>query len=973
MQKLQQSLLKHELEQQATKLITNKTASNQSPQLPSSSIPSKQHVESPPLYQNHSGIDIDDMVLTNEHSKPTRDDLKRSTLPANSQMLNQPANKQTNGKKVLNIFHNLLSRNQSSKHQVPSQPVQNSDSNLKNLKRTTSSTIASNFNNINNVNATKSKTDTNELNTPTGMKSLLSFNTTSMLFFGGNSKSTAKSGSYNVSGDAKGSRNPSTDLKAKVPNPNSNKYSRRSYDDLAIAHTQFQPKANSKLNEVLSEECAEKRPGEENVDDDYDENNIVYSTKNNGLIFLPSPPKPLNKKLEHLDYENLGNDVVRPVLNEEEDVIGDEEVFVSASMVSHNNSSNNNSTDEGAFDNCEYSYVDNLRNHSVTKQLSKASLLSSSAAAAMAAATVLVNTQSVVNEEEIKTGALVQNSDSFSSTSSSASSSKNSGKSTPPNLPIVVLPNMSLSESASLNSLSTMAIRNPPQVQMNDQASSVMSLRDRFEQLRPDSPNVTRQQQQCLSTIMGARRPPIKQQSKLQQTPDLTISTGNLRESNSENVLLPHSPALSSISSTSSTRSSSHNGMDNNAGGSSTYSSISFEHSARSNHNSNTSSHQQLLTTIVASELQNVPLFTTEAVSETLIAEDQLNESLEQSINDSEFNFYTFMYKMASLESNKPSLNKKKFYLSYKQVVTCFESILNSSSKQSISDCSFYVDFILDPVLLDIDSILPQHRLSAIHKSTEIQSNQICYLLTLDFFKPLLPTTKFACVLADLGRFSSIQLFEDNFSCLQSMVLNSDTNIDNLVLYLDNLRESIKLQSTLNSVTNSQDFNLSLLYEFLHGQMRNQHEISLESNERFDQFKLKLKCLLHFKLELLGHELDRVETLADENSQIGAKVLKQLEDNLNVTLLELDKFKLLVNESGVITNLLLKLCNKMATIENVVQLMQHVRLKSPSAKSEEIELLRQEFSQTQRKKDEAMFLKNGIDKRALFVSDFLQK
>ena len=38
--------------------------------------------------------------------------------------------------------------------------------------------------------------------------------------------------------------------------------------------------------------------------------------------------------------------------------------------------------------------------------------------------------------------------------------------------------------------------------------------------------------------------------------------------------------------------------------------------------------------------------------------------------------------------------------------------------------------------------------------------------------------------------------------------------------------------------------------------------------------------------------------------------MKQLEDNLNVTLLELDKYKLLVNESDVITNLLLKLCNK---------------------------------------------------------------
>lgn len=37
------------------------------------------------------------------------------------------------------------------------------------------------------------------------------------------------------------------------------------------------------------------------------------------------------------------------------------------------------------------------------------------------------------------------------------------------------------------------------------------------------------------------------------------------------------------------------------------------------------------------------------------------------------------------------------------------------------------------------------------------------------------------------------------------------------------------------------------------------------------------------------------------------------------------------------------------------------------------EMLKQELNQTQRKKEEAIFLKNGIDKRGAAVSKFLSK
>lgn len=44
--------------------------------------------------------------------------------------------------------------------------------------------------------------------------------------------------------------------------------------------------------------------------------------------------------------------------------------------------------------------------------------------------------------------------------------------------------------------------------------------------------------------------------------------------------------------------------------------------------------------------------------------------------------------------------------------------------------------------------------------------------------------------------------------------------------------------------------------------------------------------------------------------------------------LEMEKFKLLVNESDVLTNLLLKLCNKIAHTENTIQIIQLVDLNS---------------------------------------------
>jgi hypothetical protein len=62
------------------------------------------------------------------------------------------------------------------------------------------------------------------------------------------------------------------------------------------------------------------------------------------------------------------------------------------------------------------------------------------------------------------------------------------------------------------------------------------------------------------------------------------------------------------------------------------------------------------------------------------------------------------------------------------------------------------------------------------------------------------------------------------------------------------------------------------------------------------------------------------------------QIRQDLEEKERVTAIELDKYKLLVDESDVITNLLLKLCHKLANTENLINFMQ---LKCKSEKQQQ--------------------------------------
>ncbi len=94
-------------------------------------------------------------------------------------------------------------------------------------------------------------------------------------------------------------------------------------------------------------------------------------------------------------------------------------------------------------------------------------------------------------------------------------------------------------------------------------------------------------------------------------------------------------------------------------------------------------------------------------------------------------------------------------------------------------------------------------------------------------------------------------------------------------------------------------------------------------------------------------------------------------EETNASKSDMDKFKLLISENEMIINLILKQCNKLATLENKISLN---KLKQTTAGSYSNNAdIENELSQTQRKKEEASYLKHGIHKRELIVRDFLKK
>ena len=328
-----------------------------------------------------------------------------------------------------------------------------------------------------------------------------------------------------------------------------------------------------------------------------------------------------------------------------------------------------------------------------------------------------------------------------------------------------------------------------------------------------------------------------------------------------------------------------------------------------------------------------------------------------------DFNFFHEFYNSRdSLLARVPKKNAK--------FSTLLQDTLNMFLKMFFAN-DFYVHNILNPALPDL-AANSQHSTTSTASTyshrIDCQSD-FCFRFTIDFCRSIISNKqklreqnqRLECEL-DVGQTTEIQSNEVNCSLLNATVAS-----ENCYNYLIN---------DLISMGNDNSGNRNMDVD----------KIKSDMSIKFDLVKEKTKYLLVKKLNYFLQQQNKTSRIIELNEKLGNKILKNLEQNTSLSTIELDKYKLLVSESDVINNLLFKLSNKLATIENSIQIIElkhlqnskygnfdgcYVELKAEAIK--ELDLLKQEYNQIQRKKEEAIFLKNGINKREITVSDILVK
>lgn len=138
--------------------------------------------------------------------------------------------------------------------------------------------------------------------------------------------------------------------------------------------------------------------------------------------------------------------------------------------------------------------------------------------------------------------------------------------------------------------------------------------------------------------------------------------------------------------------------------------------------------------------------------------------------------------------------------------------------------------------------------------------------------------------------------------------MSIEPSTDNCYNYLIN--DLIKPRGLNETTSRSIEFNSS------ESQIPSEHLI------KFKLVKQKLKYLLTKKLSYFVEQQKKATKVIEVNEKLGNRILKNLEQSGSLSTVEMDKYKLLVSESDVINNLLLKLGNKLATIENSIQIVE---------------------------------------------------
>lgn len=781
---------------------------------------------------------------------------------------NKKKSQHNSSNKVLNLFSHFLNRNKSSS---PSQALSTNETNnnkssenlntknsqetnylnLKYLKRASSS---SHFN--------KSHSNEHQINRKLSTSKLVSQNKISII-----SNSPLKEQTNNRNSEEK---RPSII----ITNEHDVKSNRRSYDDATLLNNS--DLNNSSFNNNKFE-------------------NTTFSTKNNGLIFIPSPKNcvdtkqarpvscssDINIQIEsYNNYENLDQDLTESIANHLNEI--DSKLPVQINIVNRTKKD-----DSGAFDNAVYSYVDNIRHHS--KRLSDMFAQQLSATAATNAAAAVINSASSsssssssslstkqTDQVEIPSNNLLIERPNSPTTLSCSSSFNNSNKQNENsfenqsyirvnsmnkvkcgtkfnsginlNSPASSLTSSSSNYSSNL-SISPKSLSSSETIIINKNIlnkpvppltpnSNVMSLREKFEQFHDSKTNLQTTPNSSMNRLNRNSAHIIQYKDMDTQQTIPIVYQSSLTSSLSIKNSIEHSPTpklqQNLVISTTSIQTNQH--INSPVSTMSSVSSLSDSSIKDS-----------------VSNVTSVPLVANNEFIAALSSSSSSSSSIDQCerCDEFDFNFFNDFYKQ---KFNKPN----QFYSDYEQLCDLF--IKNYYSN------SFYIQHVLNPIL---------------NESNQQTELLICFKFTIDYLKQNI-----------FSKFKIKPLDNDlnEYHCLEEVNLDIET--------------SDCYKQLANLIPCKDLFNKN------------------DPTNQFDSDKTKLKDSIRKKINYFAKQYNKTLKDIDLNNELGVKLLTQLEQDVNITSFELNKYKLLVNESDVINNLSLKLCNKLANTENSIQIIQ---------------------------------------------------
>lgn len=345
-------------------------------------------------------------------------------------------------------------------------------------------------------------------------------------------------------------------------------------------------------------------------------------------------------------------------------------------------------------------------------------------------------------------------------------------------------------------------------------SSTVMTLRDKFEQ---------------------KSKTPQSGRVVMKKSHEILVNSSN---SHLDMAVQQHSPALSSISATSS--------------------SVSFDSSSSGSKKDQPSVKEDDEEEEEESHLPQIVL--AEQKNQTMTDESETNE------NEIDFNMLNYMYRKLDMVDEKILYPQNKFYSSYKQVFGEFVG-KNQSQSSSIRWSKFrlaFVEFILDPCICEQSLNMSQNnQCQSRFMETPVSPSLPNLKFTIDFFKSMMLSTGHSSPSGS----SNHSRWKAAATSIFRRITHSQQETDFIADFEDRF-DQVK-QFGVNDCTEWS--NLDSIYQLFKNQIKQSDQS--EANSERDSIKDKLESLVYFKLGYMTHQLDTLSKTIETNNQIGFKVI----------------------------------------------------------------------------------------------------